>query len=105
MIILADDEDRENEGDLVVAAEKPHPPEQMNFIVKEARGVVCLALTGQKCDQLRLYDQVARNTATLGTAFTVTVDAHPRFGVTTGVSAKDRTKDRPRGRRRQRRPR
>lgn len=91
MIVLVDDEDRENEGDIVVAAEKI-TSEQMNFIVKEARGVVCLALTGEKCDQLRLYEQVARNTATLGTAFTVTVDAHPRFGVTTGVSAKDRAK-------------
>lgn len=91
MIVLVDDEDRENEGDIVVAAEKI-TSEQMNFIVKEARGVVCIALTGEKCDQLRLYDQVMHNTASLGTAFTVTVDAHRRFGVTTGVSAKDRTK-------------
>ena len=91
MIVLVDDEDRENEGDVVVAAEKI-TSEQMNFTVKEARGVVCLALTGEKCDQLRLYEQVARNTATLGTAFTVTIDAHSRFGVTTGVSAKDRAK-------------
>jgi 3,4-dihydroxy 2-butanone 4-phosphate synthase / GTP cyclohydrolase II len=90
MIVLVDDENRENEGDIVVAAEKI-TPEQMNFIVKEARGVVCLSLTGEACDRLQLYDQVAHNTATLGTAFTVTVDAHPRFGVTTGVSAKDRT--------------
>lgn len=91
MIVLVDDESRENEGDIVVAAEKV-TPEQMNFIVKEARGVVCLALTGEACDRLKLYDQVAHNTATLGTAFTVTVDGHPRFGVSTGVSAKDRAK-------------
>ena len=89
MIVLVDDEDRENEGDIVVAAEKV-TSEQMNFIVKEARGVVCLTLTGEACNKLQLHDQVSHNTATLGTAFTVTVDAAPRFGVTTGVSAKDR---------------
>ena len=89
MIVLVDDETRENEGDIVVAAEKI-TPEQMNFILKEARGVVCLALTGEHCDKLHLHDQVAHNTATLGTAFTVTIDASPRFGVSTGVSAKDR---------------
>ena len=89
MIVLVDDENRENEGDIVVAAEKV-TAEQMNFIVKEARGVVCLALTGETCDRLQLHNQVMNNTATLGTAFTVTIDAHPRFGVTTGVSAKDR---------------
>lgn len=90
MIVLVDDEARENEGDIVVAAEKL-TAEQMNFILKEARGVVCLALPGETCDRLKLHDQVAMNTATLGTAFTVTIDAAPRFGVTTGVSAKDRT--------------
>ena len=90
MIVLVDDESRENEGDIVVAAEKI-TSQQMNFILKEARGVVCLALTGEHCDKLHLHDQVAHNTATLGTAFTVTIDAAPRFGVTTGVSAKDRT--------------
>ena len=91
MIVLADDESRENEGDIVVPAELITAP-QMNFILKEARGVVCLALTGEVCDRLQLHDQVAHNTASLGTAFTVTIDAHPRHGVTTGVSAKDRTK-------------
>jgi 3,4-dihydroxy 2-butanone 4-phosphate synthase/GTP cyclohydrolase II len=90
MIVLVDDENRENEGDIVVAAETI-TAQQMNFILKEARGVVCLALTGEACDRLKLHDQVAQNTATLGTAFTVTIDASPRFGVTTGVSAKDRT--------------
>jgi 3,4-dihydroxy 2-butanone 4-phosphate synthase/GTP cyclohydrolase II len=64
----------------------------INFIVKEARGVVCLALTGDACDRLMLHPQTDLNTAQLGTAFTVTVDAHPRFGVSTGVSARDRAK-------------
>ncbi len=91
MIILVDDEDRENEGDLVVAAERI-TPEAMNFIVTHGRGTVCLALDGPICDKLRLHSQTDFNTATLGTAFTVTFDAHPRFGVTTGVSARDRAK-------------
>ena len=88
-IVLVDDEDRENEGDLVYAAEKV-TPEAINFMVKYARGVVCLALTPEWCERLHLHPQVEHNTAQLGTAFTVTVDAHPKFGVTTGVSAKDR---------------
>lgn len=88
-IVLVDDEDRENEGDVVFAAEKT-TPEAINFMVTHARGVVCLALTPDQCDKLRLHPQTEQNTATLGTAFTVTVDAHKRFGVTTGVSAKDR---------------
>src|SRR3954464_10615212 len=90
-IVLVDDEDRENEGDIVYAAEKV-TPEAINFMVKHARGVVCLALTPETCDRLHLHSQVERNTASLGTAFTVTVDAHKRFGVTTGVSARDRAK-------------
>ena len=88
-IVLVDDEDRENEGDLVYAAEKI-TPEAINFLVTQARGVVCLALTGEACDRLGLFPQTDRNTAAMGTAFTVTIDAHPRFGVTTGVSARDR---------------
>src|SRR3954449_7362432 len=90
-IVLVDDEDRENEGDVVYAAEAC-TPEAVNFMVKHARGLVCLALTNEQCDKLRLHPQTHINTAQLGTAFTVTVDAHPRFGVTTGVSAKDRAK-------------
>jgi len=90
-IVLIDDEDRENEGDLVYAAEKV-TPEAVNFILKEARGVLCLALPGEVCDRLRLHSQTEVNTASLGTAFTVSVDAHKRFGVTTGVSARDRAK-------------
>src|SRR4051812_36057006 len=89
MIVLVDDEDRENEGDLVIPAEKC-TPEAINFMVTHARGVVCLALTQERCDRLHLHNQTDMNTAQLGTAFTVTVDAHPKFGVTTGVSAKDR---------------
>jgi 3,4-dihydroxy 2-butanone 4-phosphate synthase / GTP cyclohydrolase II len=91
MVVLVDDEDRENEGDLVIAAEKAKPAD-INFMVTHARGVVCLALTSEQCDKLHLHPQVDVNTAQLGTAFTVTVDAHPKFGVTTGVSAKDRAR-------------
>lgn len=90
MIVLVDDEDRENEGDLVIAAEKI-TPEAVNFMVKHARGVVCLALTNERCDKLQLHAQTDVNTAQLGTAFTVTVDANKRFGVSTGVSARDRS--------------
>jgi 3,4-dihydroxy 2-butanone 4-phosphate synthase / GTP cyclohydrolase II len=89
MVVLVDDEDRENEGDLVVAAERI-TPDLMNFIITHGRGTVCLALTQEHCDKLRLHPQTDQNTTTLGTAFTVTVDAHPKFGVTTGVSARDR---------------
>jgi 3,4-dihydroxy 2-butanone 4-phosphate synthase/GTP cyclohydrolase II len=88
-IVLVDDEDRENEGDIVYAAERC-TPEAVNFMVKHARGVVCLALTSERCDRLLLHPQTDLNTAQLGTAFTVTIDAHPKFGVTTGVSARDR---------------
>src|SRR5580704_1845762 len=89
MIVLVDDEDRENEGDLVMAAEKVTPAD-INFMVTHARGLICLPLTTERCDRLQLHAQSEWNTARLGTAFTVTVDAHPRFGVTTGVSTKDR---------------
>jgi 3,4-dihydroxy 2-butanone 4-phosphate synthase/GTP cyclohydrolase II len=88
-IVLVDDEDRENEGDLVYAAQFI-TPEAINFMVTHGRGLVCVALTAEQCDRLRLHSQTEYNTAQLGTAFTVTIDAHKRFGVTTGVSAKDR---------------
>jgi 3,4-dihydroxy 2-butanone 4-phosphate synthase / GTP cyclohydrolase II len=91
MIVLVDDEDRENEGDLVLPAEKI-TPDAINFMLKNARGVICVALTGEQCDKLHLHPQVERNTAQLGTAFTVTIDGHPKFGVTTGVSARDRAR-------------
>jgi 3,4-dihydroxy 2-butanone 4-phosphate synthase/GTP cyclohydrolase II len=89
MVVLVDDEDRENEGDLVIAAEKCTPA-AVNFMVTHARGVLCLSLTQEKCDKLHLHPQVDVNTTQLGTAFTVTVDAHKRFGITTGVSARER---------------
>jgi 3,4-dihydroxy 2-butanone 4-phosphate synthase/GTP cyclohydrolase II len=91
MIVLVDDEDRENEGDIVVAADKV-TPSVINFMVTHARGVVCLALTAEQCDRLHLHPQVDVNTAQLGTAFTVTIDADKKFGVSTGVSAKDRAR-------------
>jgi 3,4-dihydroxy 2-butanone 4-phosphate synthase/GTP cyclohydrolase II len=87
MIIIVDDEDRENEGDLVCAAEKT-TPEVINFMARHARGLICLPLTEDRCDQLHLTTQVADNTSYLGTAFTVSIDA--RKGVTTGISAADR---------------
>ena len=87
MIIIVDDEDRENEGDLVCAAEKI-TPEMINFMARHARGLICLPLTEERCDELHLTTQVADNTSFLGTAFTVSIDA--RRGITTGISAADR---------------
>ena len=87
MIIIVDDEDRENEGDLVCAAEKA-TPEMINFMARHARGLICLPLTEERCDELHLTTQVADNTSFLGTAFTVSIDA--RKGVTTGISVSDR---------------
>ncbi|MGH9966873.1 MAG: 3,4-dihydroxy-2-butanone-4-phosphate synthase [Pyrinomonadaceae bacterium] len=87
MIIIVDDEDRENEGDLVCAAEKI-TPEVINFMARHARGLICLPLTEERCDELHLTTQVADNTSFLGTAFTVSIDA--RKGVSTGISASDR---------------
>src|SRR5437773_1707038 len=87
MIIIVDDEDRENEGDLVCAAEMI-TPEKINFMARHARGLICLPLTEERCDELNLHAQVAENTSHLGTAFTVSIEA--RRGVTTGISAADR---------------
>ncbi len=87
MIIIVDDEDRENEGDLVCAAESV-TPEIINFMVTHARGLICMPLTEERCDELHLTMQVADNTSYLGTAFTVSIEA--RKGVTTGISAADR---------------
>ncbi len=87
MIIIVDDEDRENEGDLVCAAEKVTPA-IINFMARHARGLICLPLTEERCDELHLTTQVADNTSYLGTAFTVSIDA--RRGITTGISAADR---------------
>jgi len=87
MIIIVDDEDRENEGDLVCAAEKV-TPEIINFMARHARGLICLPLTEERCDELHLTTQVADNTSFLGTAFTISIDA--RRGISTGISAADR---------------
>ena len=87
MVIIVDDEDRENEGDLVCAAECV-TPEIINFMATHARGLICMPLTEERCDELHLTMQVADNTSSLGTAFTVSVEA--RRGVTTGISAADR---------------
>jgi 3,4-dihydroxy 2-butanone 4-phosphate synthase / GTP cyclohydrolase II len=90
IIIVADDEDRENEGDFVCAAELV-TPEMINFMTLHGRGLICLALTGDRCDQLGLPQMTDRNTEELATAFTVSIDAERRFGVTTGISASDRS--------------
>lgn len=87
MIIVVDDEDRENEGDIIVAAEKI-TPEQVNFMLHNARGVLCAPMSLSRCHQLQLDKQVEDNTSMLGTPFTVTVDLLE--GCTTGVSAHDR---------------
>ena len=86
-VIVVDDESRENEGDLIVAAEKI-TPEQVNFMLKNARGVLCVPLTISRCKELQLPHQVDNNTSMLGTPFTVTVDKLD--GCTTGVSIEDR---------------
>jgi len=86
-IILVDDEDRENEGDLVMAAQHV-TPQAVNFMARYARGLICLALTPQRVEELQLPQQAAENTATFGTAFTVSIDA--RHDITTGISAADR---------------
>jgi 3,4-dihydroxy 2-butanone 4-phosphate synthase/GTP cyclohydrolase II len=87
MVIIVDDEDRENEGDLTIAAEKV-TPEAINFMAREGRGLICLALTEARCDELQLPLMVRDNTAPLGTAFTVSIEA--RGKVSTGISAADR---------------
>jgi 3,4-dihydroxy 2-butanone 4-phosphate synthase/GTP cyclohydrolase II len=87
LLLVVDDEDRENEGDLVLAADKT-TPEAVNFMATHARGLICMPMTGDRLDQLKIGMMVAENTAPMGTAFTVTVDA--RRGVTTGTSAYDR---------------
>jgi 3,4-dihydroxy 2-butanone 4-phosphate synthase/GTP cyclohydrolase II len=89
MVILVDDEDRENEGDLTMAAEMV-TPEAINFMARFGRGLICLTLTGDHCDRLGLPMMVANNTSSFGTAFTVSIEA--RTGVTTGISAADRAR-------------
>ncbi len=89
LIVLVDDESRENEGDLVCAAEKA-TPQTVNFMARFGRGLVCLPMTNQKADALGLHPQTVENTARFGTAFTVTIDA--ATGVSTGISAADRAR-------------
>src|SRR4051795_7999713 len=89
MVILVDEEDRENEGDLVLAAEFV-TPEAINFMAKYGRGLVCLTLTEERCDQLNLSMMTSRNGTSYGTNFTVSIEAAE--GVTTGISAADRAK-------------
>jgi len=87
MVIIVDDEDRENEGDLVVASEKV-TPEDINFMAKNGRGLICMSLTEERCDELHLPLMVAANASPFGTAFTVSIEAKGK--VTTGISAADR---------------
>lgn len=89
MIIIVDDEDRENEGDLVCAAELV-TPEIISFMAIHGRGLICLPLTEDRCDELQLHPQTQDNTSSMGTAFTISIEA--RSGVTTGISAADRAK-------------
>src|SRR3954463_584598 len=91
LVIVADDEDRENEGDLVCAASKV-TPELINFMAVHGRGLICAPLSAERADALGLGAITERNQEYMGTAFTVPVDGHPRFGVTTGISAADRAR-------------
>lgn len=91
MVVLTDDEDRENEGDLVLPAQFV-TPEAITFMLSEARGYLCLSLTGRDCDRLDLHPQAGINTSARSTAFTVSIDGHPRHGFTTGVSARERAR-------------
>lgn len=91
LVIVADDEDRENEGDLVGAAAKV-TPEMINFMAKYGRGLICVALSSERCQALGLSQMADNNAESMETAFTVSVDADKRFGVTTGISAHDRAK-------------
>ncbi len=89
MIIVADDENRENEGDVICAAELI-TPDMVNFMTKECRGLICLSMSQKRAEELNLNPMVEDNTDPKGTAFTVSIDADPKFGVTTGISASDR---------------
>ncbi len=90
-IIVADDEDRENEGDVIVSAEKV-TPEIINFLASEVRGLICLAISPEIAKQLNLPQMVEKNTEEMKTAFTISIDADEKYGVTTGISAFDRAK-------------
>src|SRR5881396_4213883 len=88
-VVVVDDPDRENEGDLVIAAQFA-TPDAINFMATHARGLICLCLTGERCDELGLHPMTDHNETPLGTAFTVSIEA--REGVTTGISAHDRSR-------------
>jgi 3,4-dihydroxy 2-butanone 4-phosphate synthase / GTP cyclohydrolase II len=90
-IVVVDDENRENEGDLICAAEFA-TPEMINFMAVAARGLICLSMTGERLDELNIPLMVTNNTDPNQTAFTVSVDAAPKFGVSTGISAEDRSR-------------
>ena len=90
-IVVVDDEHRENEGDLICAAQFA-TPDMINFMAVYARGLICLALTGERLDQLDLPLMVTKNTDANQTAFTVSIDASPQMGVSTGISADDRAR-------------
>src|SRR6201747_3294657 len=89
MVVVCDDEDRENEGDLTLAAQFA-TPEAINFMAKEGRGLICLALTPERCDELGLDLMAAKNESAFETAFTVSIEA--RSGVSTGIFAADRAR-------------
>src|SRR5262249_17541898 len=89
MVVVVDDPDRENEGDLVIAAQFA-TPEAVTFMARHARGLICLCLTEERCDELGLHQMTENNETPLGTAFTVSIEA--REGVTTGISAADRSR-------------
>ncbi|MCX5725939.1 MAG: 3,4-dihydroxy-2-butanone-4-phosphate synthase, partial [Candidatus Saganbacteria bacterium] len=91
MVIVIDDKDRENEGDLFISAEKV-TPSAINFMITEGKGLVCLPISGQRLDELGLTQMVSDNTEPFSTAFTISADAHPIHGVTTGISPADRAR-------------
>lgn len=90
-LVVADDEDRENEGDLIISAQFV-TPELINFMAKECRGLICLAISPEIAEKLDLPQMVSKNTESMQTAFSLSVDANPKYGVTTGISAFDRAK-------------
>lgn len=90
-VIVADDEDRENEGDLIIPASYA-TPEIINFMITNCRGLVCLALTENMANNIGISPMVENNTDVKGTNFTQSIDADPKYGVTTGISAFDRAK-------------
>ena len=90
-VLIADDENRENEGDVICSAQYV-TPETINFLAKECRGLICVAITEERAKELNLSQMVSNNTEKLRTAFTVSVDGASKYGVTTGISASDRAK-------------